>query len=108
MVIVCGTTGCGKSTQVPQYILDEMQAADYDGNIGVVTQPRCVAATSLAQQVADERQVGSTIRYQVRLGAAVSDSTCITYMAIGILLRELTMAVDANRLSLRFPADHFR
>ena len=97
VVIICGTTGCGKSTQIPQYILDEMQAADYDGNI-VVTQPRRVAATSLAQRVADERQkkVGSTIGYQVRLDAAVSDSTRITYMTIGILLRKLTMAFDTK------------
>ena len=101
VVIICGATGCGKSTQIPQYILDAMQAADYDGNI-VVTQPRRVAATTLAQRVAFERQekVGSSVGYQVRLDAAVSNSTRITYMTIGILLRRLTMSFDVKEVPL--------
>ncbi|KAI2503246.1 helicase [Fragilaria crotonensis] len=101
VVIICGATGCGKSTQIPQYILDEMQAAGYDGNI-VVTQPRRVAATTLAQRVAFERQekVGSSVGYQVRLDAAVSNSTRITFMTIGILLRRLTMSFDVKEAPL--------
>jgi ATP-dependent RNA helicase DHX57 len=91
ILIICGATGCGKSTQIPQYILEGMTAAGYDGNI-VVTQPRRVAATALAERVATEQEsrVGSLVGYQVRLDAAISDSTRITYMTVGILLRRLT------------------
>jgi len=69
-VVVCGETGCGKSTQVPQYILEEMVAAGRGGEASiVVTQPRRIAAISLAQRVAAERggRVGGVVGYAVRL-----------------------------------------
>ena len=51
---LAGTTGCGKTTQVPQYILDE--AVEHGRRVGiVVTQPRRIAATSVATRVCSER-----------------------------------------------------
>jgi HrpA-like RNA helicase len=97
VLIICGATGCGKSTQIPQYILEAHLAASHaDGAHILVTQPRRVAATALASRVAVEQgspapgQTGSTIGHHVRLDAAVSDTTRITYLTVGILLRSLT------------------
>ena len=62
MVIIAGDTGCGKSTQVPQYL---MQAGF---NKIACTQPRRIAAISLAKRVALEsmKQNGSEVAYQIR------------------------------------------
>ncbi len=51
MSIICGDTGCGKSTQIPQYILEK----DPDAKI-IVTQPRRIAAINLAKRVSEELQ----------------------------------------------------
>lgn len=66
VVIIEGETGCGKSTQVPQFILDEAAEKHQHCNI-VVTQPRKIAATSLASRVCRERgwQLGKLVGYQV-------------------------------------------
>lgn len=66
VVIIEGETGCGKSTQVPQFILDECVDKHKHCNI-VVTQPRKIAATSLARRVCRERgwQLGKLVGYQV-------------------------------------------
>lgn len=67
VVIVEGETGCGKSTQVPQFILDESVEKNKHCYI-VVTQPRKIAATSLARRVCRERgwELGKLVGYQVR------------------------------------------
>lgn len=66
VVIIEGETGCGKSTQVPQFILDEAADKHHHCNI-VVTQPRKIAAISLARRVCKERdwQLGKLVGYQV-------------------------------------------
>ena len=96
VVVICGATGCGKSTQVPQYILEGMKAIGCKEQANILcTQPRRVAATSLAMRVSNERSCpppgrdGSEIGYNVRLSKAVSDSTKITYCTVGVLLRML-------------------
>ena len=68
VVVIEGETGCGKSTQVPQYILDEAVEENTHVNI-VVTQPRRLAAISLANRVCQERSwvVGKLVGYQVFL-----------------------------------------
>ena len=66
VVIVLGSTGCGKTTQVPQYILDHHAKMKKRCNI-IVTQPRRIAATSVARRVSDERgwELSTIVGYQV-------------------------------------------
>lgn len=68
MVIIEGPTGCGKTTQVPQWILDDSYKNRRPCKI-VVTQPRRIAAISIAKRVAQERgwNVGGIVGYQVRI-----------------------------------------
>lgn len=101
VVVVGGETGCGKTTQVPQYILDEMISAGHGGFCNIVcTQPRRIAAISVAERVAVERceplpgNSGSLVGYQVRLDAAWHQGTKLLFCTTGILLRRL--AGDRN------------
>jgi len=90
VTIICGGTGCGKSTQVPQYLLDEAVDRGIEANI-LVTQPRRMAAVSLARRVAAERggQVGADVGYRIR-GETVPGS-CLSFVTAGYLLTWLTM-----------------
>ncbi|GMT04015.1 hypothetical protein PENTCL1PPCAC_26189 [Pristionchus entomophagus] len=83
--IILGETGCGKSTQIPQ-ICTRLQEP---GQIAI-TQPRRVAAMSLAMRVADEMEseVGDKVGYRVRFEAKCDDNSNIVYMTDGMLLRE--------------------
>ena len=86
-LIIEAPTGSGKSTQIPQMLLDSNL---FDGGI-VVLQPRRLAARLLARRVAQERggTVGGETGYQVRFESCISDQTRITYVTEGILLRKL-------------------
>lgn len=66
VVVIEGPTGCGKTTQVPQWILDDAYNMRIPCKI-VVTQPRKIAAISIAKRVAQERgwSVGEVVGYQV-------------------------------------------
>ncbi|XP_066491186.1 probable ATP-dependent RNA helicase DHX40 isoform X2 [Tiliqua scincoides] len=87
-VIVTGETGSGKTTQLPKYLFEEGFAKH--GMIGV-TQPRRVAAMSVAQRVAEEMNcpLGSIVGYQVRFDDCISEDTSIKYMTDGCLLRQI-------------------
>lgn len=67
VLIIEGPTGCGKTTQVPQFILDDCRSKNQLCNI-VVTQPRRIAAISVAHRVCEERNwgLGSVCGYQVK------------------------------------------
>jgi HrpA-like RNA helicase len=86
LMIVSGDTGCGKSTQIPQFILE----GDPSANI-IVTQPRRISAISLAERVASERcePVGGTVGYNVRIESAISNETQLLFCTTGVLLRRL-------------------
>ncbi|EMD39965.1 hypothetical protein CERSUDRAFT_92451 [Gelatoporia subvermispora B] len=92
VVIICGETGSGKTTQVPQFLFEAgygSPGTDNPGMIGV-TQPRRVAAMSMASRVAQELGLGSSrVSYQIRYDATVSPTTSIKFMTDGVLLREL-------------------
>ncbi|XP_023227156.1 ATP-dependent RNA helicase TDRD9-like [Centruroides sculpturatus] len=91
VIVIQGATGCGKSTQVPQYILDYCTSKNKHCNI-VVTQPRRIAAISVANRVCQERQwsLGSIVGYQVSLDNVRSEDTRLTYVTTGVLLQKLT------------------
>ncbi|KAH9080685.1 P-loop containing nucleoside triphosphate hydrolase protein [Lactarius deliciosus] len=87
VVIVLGETGSGKSTQLPQYLLED---GSYRGQIAV-TQPRRVAATTLAIRVSAEQgqALGTLVGYSVRFDERVSPGTRIKYLTDGMLVREM-------------------
>ncbi|KAH9495031.1 ATPdependent RNA helicase [Bulinus truncatus] len=90
-IIVSGMTGCGKTTQVPQFILDDaLQRDDFNANI-ICTQPRRISATSIAERVASERDdtLGRLVGYQIRLDGDVSQFTRLLFCTTGIVLRRL-------------------
>ena len=86
-IVICGQTGSGKSTQLPQICLDLGR-----GQAGFIghTQPRRIAARTLAARIADELQttVGHAVGYKIRFGDHVSQATLIKLMTDGILLAE--------------------
>ena len=95
-LVLVAATGSGKTTQVPQMILDAGLVPE--GRQIVVLQPRRVAARSVATRVAWERQVrlGAEVGYQVRFEDRIGDATRIAFITEGILLRWIQ---DDPRLS---------
>uniref|UniRef100_A0A8C4YW87 RNA helicase n=1 Tax=Gadus morhua TaxID=8049 RepID=A0A8C4YW87_GADMO len=97
VLVVSGMTGCGKTTQIPQFILDDTLAgpADRVANI-ICTQPRRISAISVAQRVAEERaeRLGATVGYQIRLETVRSSATRLLYCTTGVLLRRLEGEAD--------------
>lgn len=87
VVIVCGDTGSGKTTQLPLICLE--LGFGIKGVIGC-TQPRRIAATSVAARVAEELNVkiGEIVGHEVRFDKSISDHTMIKFMTDGILLAE--------------------
>ncbi|GHC08684.1 ATP-dependent RNA helicase HrpA [Thermomonas carbonis] len=88
VVVLAGETGSGKTTQLPKICLLAGRGAA--GMIGC-TQPRRIAARSVARRVAEELQVqlGGAVGFQVRFNDAVGDTTAIKFMTDGILLAEI-------------------
>lgn len=85
VTIIAGDTGCGKSTQVPQYLLSA-------GFVGICcTQPRRIACISLAKRVAFETldEYGSQIAYQIRFEKTRTSNTKMLFLTEGLLLRQL-------------------
>lgn len=93
-VIIEGGTGCGKSTQVPQLILRERILAKQGSSCRIIcTQPRRVAASSIARRVATElgEELGQSVGYAIR-GDVVQcrkEGATITYCTSGVLVRKL-------------------
>eukprot|EP00090_Calanus_glacialis_P015911 TRINITY_DN25023_c0_g1_i1.p1 TRINITY_DN25023_c0_g1~~TRINITY_DN25023_c0_g1_i1.p1 ORF type:complete len:1347 (-),score=453.74 TRINITY_DN25023_c0_g1_i1:75-3920(-) len=93
VVVISGMTGCGKSTQVPQFILDDWLCGDNKTEhcSVVCTQPRRISAIGVAGRVAQEREekTGDVVGYQVRLDVKASEKTRVMFCTTGILLRRL-------------------
>lgn len=98
VIVLVGQTGSGKTTQIPQY-LHEIGYTKF-GKIGV-TQPRRVAAMSVATRVSQEMgtKLGHEVGYSIRFEDCTSDKTIIKYMTDGMLLREFLNEPDLNSYS---------
>ncbi|MGB2281039.1 MAG: helicase-related protein, partial [Pseudomonadales bacterium] len=96
VVVLAGETGSGKTTQLPKLCLEAGQGLR--GLIGH-TQPRRLAARTVAQRIAEELQVplGQQVGYQVRFNEQVSDNTLVKLMTDGILLAETRHDPDLLR-----------
>ncbi|ESQ33538.1 hypothetical protein EUTSA_v10006650mg [Eutrema salsugineum] len=99
VLVIVGDTGSGKTTQIPQYLHE----AGYTkrGKVGC-TQPRRVAAMSVAARVAQEMGVklGHEVGYSIRFEDCTSDKTVLKYMTDGMLLRELLGEPDLASYSV--------
>ncbi|CAL1531658.1 unnamed protein product [Lymnaea stagnalis] len=97
--IVIGETGSGKTTQIPQYLLE---AGVNSGATIAVTQPRRVAAISVSQRVAQEKNtnIGGLVGYCVRFEDVTSPATKLKFMTDGMLLREAILDPTLTRYSI--------
>ncbi|XP_017025155.1 pre-mRNA-splicing factor ATP-dependent RNA helicase PRP16 [Drosophila kikkawai] len=98
VIIIVGETGSGKTTQLTQYLHED--GYSQRGMIGC-TQPRRVAAMSVAKRVSDEMdtQLGEDVGYAIRFEDCTSERTVIKYMTDGILLRESLRDPDLDSYS---------
>ncbi|XP_069497511.1 ATP-dependent RNA helicase A isoform X2 [Ambystoma mexicanum] len=97
VIIIRGATGCGKTTQVPQYILDDfiLNGHGAECNI-VVTQPRRISAVSVAERVSSERgeEPGKSCGYSVRFESILPrPHASIMFCTVGVLLRKLESGI---------------
>ncbi|XP_020499535.2 probable ATP-dependent RNA helicase DHX37 [Labrus bergylta] len=87
-VVICGETGSGKTTQVPQFLYEAGYASG-SGIIGI-TEPRRVAAVSMSHRVAKEMNLSTrVVSYQIRYEGNVTSDTKIKFMTDGVLLKEI-------------------
>nr|CAH8849074.1 unnamed protein product [Trichobilharzia regenti] len=97
-VIICGATGCGKTTQVPQFLYEAGYAME--GYMIGITEPRRVAAISMARRVGEELNLTpSQVSYHIRYDKEVTKETMIKFMTDGILLQEIKQDFELSRYS---------
>ncbi|KAM0754168.1 P-loop containing nucleoside triphosphate hydrolase protein [Meredithblackwellia eburnea MCA 4105] len=100
VVILQSPTGTGKSTQLPQFLLEAGWATD--GRCIGITQPRRVAAISVAQRVAEEVGciIGEDVGYNIRFESMSTPDTKILYLTDGMLFREILVDPLLSRYSV--------
>lgn len=102
IVVLCGSTGSGKTTQVPQFLFEAgygSRDGPTPGLIGV-TQPRRVAAVSMSKRVAQELGDHSEkVAYQIRFEGTVDPKTAVKFMTDGVLLREVAQDIALRKYS---------
>ncbi|GJT89824.1 DExH-box ATP-dependent RNA helicase DExH5, mitochondrial isoform X1 [Tanacetum coccineum] len=97
VVIISGETGCGKTTQIPQFILESEVNSLRGATCNIIcTQPRRISAMSVSERIATERgeKLGETVGYKVRLEGIKGKKTRLVFYTTGVLLRRLL--VDRN------------
>ncbi|KAM0199842.1 hypothetical protein ACHAPA_004210 [Fusarium lateritium] len=100
VTIIIGQTGSGKTTQIPQFL--EQAGWCSEGKIIGVTQPRRVAATTVAVRVAEEIgcELGKEVGYSIRFEDVTSASTRIKFLTDGLLIREALVDPLLTRYSV--------
>ncbi|KAI1104288.1 P-loop containing nucleoside triphosphate hydrolase protein [Jackrogersella minutella] len=99
VIVICGATGSGKTTQVPQFLFEAGYGSPNSPTPGMigVTQPRKVAAVSMSKRIGQELGDRShAVAYQIRFEGTVDENTAVKFMTDGVLLREV-----ANDIALR-------
>ncbi|XP_060781858.1 putative ATP-dependent RNA helicase DHX57 isoform X2 [Neoarius graeffei] len=92
VLVISGMTGCGKTTQIPQFILDDSLSGRKESVANIIcTQPRRISAIAVATRVAQERAetLGHSTGYQIRLETVRSSCTRLLFCTTGVLLRRL-------------------
>ncbi|KAL8208141.1 hypothetical protein R6Q57_007553 [Mikania cordata] len=97
VVLISGETGCGKTTQVPQYLLDCMWSKGDACKI-VCTQPRRISAISVSERISFERgeNIGDSVGYKIRLENKGGRHSSIVFCTNGVLLRVLIKAGNSR------------
>ncbi|KAK8085014.1 putative ECM16- DEAH-box RNA helicase [Apiospora hydei] len=102
VVVICGATGSGKTTQVPQFLFEAGYGSPDSPTPGLigVTQPRKVAAVSMSKRVSQELGNHShKVAYQIRFEGTADDNTAVKFMTDGVLLREVSNDISLKKYS---------
>lgn len=88
VTLILGATGCGKTTQIPQHILEDCASRGEPCRV-LATQPRRISAYSVADRVAQERggALGGKVAYKIRFEDNISEETQLIFCTVGILLK---------------------
>nr|DAD48355.1 TPA_asm: hypothetical protein HUJ06_018292 [Nelumbo nucifera] len=102
VLVVSGETGCGKTTQLPQFILEEEISSLRGADCNIIcTQPRRISAISVSARISSERgeALGETVGYQIRLESKRSTQTRLLFCTTGVLLRLLVQDPDLTSVT---------
>ncbi|XP_062091649.1 DExH-box ATP-dependent RNA helicase DExH3 [Humulus lupulus] len=102
VIVISGETGCGKTTQLPQYVLESEIESGRGAFCSIIcTQPRRISAMTVAERVSTERgePLGETVGYKVRLEGMRGKNTHLLFCTSGILLRRLLSDRNLNGIT---------